>query len=374
MQTVFSPDNLLMPLEMLLVNLFVIDRCIARRHGRWVTWLVMSAFVVVLTLGALCVLRRLPGFGNGNGFFIFFGMLFLIPVKILYDGPVVKVVFITCTSWTYTFLLFALSVHGGRLIAGLPFDIAAILLQTALYVLTLRWFYHTLKNSLLYMLAQLSPRNNLYLMWISILYFWTVFVVNLVFVYPDVMVLRVLSLLTLSLGITTSYRYIRQLVSTSQMVRTLEHIAYHDDLTQLRGRALLYSDGDRLLESGTLFRLVFIDLDRFKLINDRYGHATGDAYLAFFAQTLLSRLENQGQLYRVSGDEFVCLFTGLDFDHFMQAVRAMPRRLPDRDVPFLGFSYGVALHPQDAATMEELIQTADARMYEMKERNVQARV
>ncbi len=117
--------------------------------------------------------------------------------------------------------------------------------------------------------------------------------------------------------------------------------------------------------------LIYIDLDDFKPINDRLGHAAGDAMLAEFASRLKDTLRECDVPARIGGDEFVvCCRIGEPEDTGLLLERLLPRltapmEIEDESIaPVL--SLGVALWPQDAETLEELMDVADQAMYQAK--------
>ena len=120
------------------------------------------------------------------------------------------------------------------------------------------------------------------------------------------------------------------------------------------------------------FALIFIDLDQFKQVNDRYGHAVGDIVLTVAAQRIAASLRTDDVLARYGGDEFVLLMSGLSTEGALTA--QIDRLSAMLDEPMLiegnslrtGGSCGGALYPLDGATLDQLIQLADARMYEQK--------
>lgn len=358
--------TLMVPLEMLLVNLRTLDRCLTKKRSSFFTYGCMALFIVVYISSTFMIISQTPGFGTGNGLFVFFGFLFLFPVMALYRTSVLEVICISCTSWIYTFLLFSLSVQGAYLL--LPYSMArsAFYIQTVLYILTLYFFDKAVRERFIHMLRHMSRQNSHFLMWVGILWFFTVFIMNLSFVHSDIPALRPVALLSLALCIYVSYRYIYRLVISSQTIQNLEHIAYYDNLTQLRSRTMLYNDAEGFFSKEIPFHLIFMDLNNFKSINDEFGHAAGDDYLAFFAKEIKTRLGDNGGFYRISGDEFVCIHTTEEIEAFLTSFDTLPSHLPDTEVPFLGFSYGIARHPQDGETLEVLLEVADSRMYDMK--------
>ena len=156
----------------------------------------------------------------------------------------------------------------------------------------------------------------------------------------------------------------------------LEHIAYHDVLTGLPNR-LLFAAGlgqalERAKRHGHRVALLFIDLDRFKGVNDTLGHAAGDELLQEVARRLQRTVRAQDLLARLSGDEFVVLFEEIagrgEAVHLAQKIGtavSQPMVLAQRRVS-VSASVGIALYPDDAATADALLCLADAAMYRAK--------
>jgi diguanylate cyclase (GGDEF)-like protein len=125
-------------------------------------------------------------------------------------------------------------------------------------------------------------------------------------------------------------------------------------------------------ESGTIFGLIYIDIDRFKQVNDQFGHQVGDRYLQETVSRLRSQSRSNDILARIGGDEFTVLVTSLKSGEELQDIA---RRLQTcLDAPFSvdqleisgSASIGCAVYPEDAATRAALLECADARMYTAK--------
>jgi diguanylate cyclase (GGDEF)-like protein len=353
---------------MLIVNLFVIHRCSLRKYSRNRTIAVMSLCVVALFTMSYLLISNSPGFGSGNGLFVFCGFLFIIPVKYLYMVPGVKIVTIACFSWSYTFILFILSVNIGKAIyiSGWSTTGIALMLQTFLYIITFMPFLFILKTKFIYVIEHIGKKEANAFMLMTMMWFWCLFIINLSYVYPGIKAFQVLSILTVAVGISSSFYYIYMQVNSGQTIQKLEEIAYKDELTQLRSRIVLSRDAEDLISRKIPFHIVFFDLDKFKSINDRYGHSVGDKYLSFFAYEVKIRIGNHGGFYRVAGDEFVCIVAEGRLDNFLEKLAVFPKKLPHMNVNFLGFSYGIAHYPSNGSTIEEIIEYADMNMYEMK--------
>jgi diguanylate cyclase (GGDEF)-like protein/PAS domain S-box-containing protein len=166
---------------------------------------------------------------------------------------------------------------------------------------------------------------------------------------------------------------------TATRLRTahLEHEVNHDPLTGLANRNLLWDRLEQALHLAqrqkALVATVLIDLDKFKLINDTYGHEAGDVVLKVVARRLLASVRDSDTVARMSGDEFVLVlanqpslrFTLRMVERLRQSF-AIPVSFNGREIP-IGASVGVALYPNDGATAAELVRSADLAMYHGKE-------
>jgi diguanylate cyclase (GGDEF)-like protein/PAS domain S-box-containing protein len=154
------------------------------------------------------------------------------------------------------------------------------------------------------------------------------------------------------------------------------HAAQHDPLTDLPNRALVYEFGNRLLSAAkrtsTICAVLFFDLDRFKPINDTYGHEIGDRMLQEVAQRLTRGVRGSDLVGRIGGDEFVAILSSIeserDVEHAAKHLLAALREpyfiegLELRTSP----SIGISLYPADASEIDGLIRQADAAMYHAK--------
>ena len=155
----------------------------------------------------------------------------------------------------------------------------------------------------------------------------------------------------------------------------LYHRATHDDLTGLPGRAVLFQHIDDLCDDPQVKQvtLMFIDLDRFKQINDTMGHGAGDELLVLAATRVVSTVRSTDVVYRLSGDEFVVLAPNVvddDADALASRIREamrMPLALTVGQV-FSSASIGVATAPTaDRSRVHALLGEADEAMYFSKQ-------
>ena len=109
-----------------------------------------------------------------------------------------------------------------------------------------------------------------------------------------------------------------------------------------------------------------MDLDNFKQVNDTYGHSVGDEYLIHFTKATIDTLNEKGSLYRMSGDEFICIYNSKQLDLFLSNFNENIINSFNFDIPFLGVSIGYSKFPQDGYLLDILIKKADTIMYRVK--------
>jgi diguanylate cyclase (GGDEF)-like protein/PAS domain S-box-containing protein len=158
----------------------------------------------------------------------------------------------------------------------------------------------------------------------------------------------------------------------------LAYLAYHDRLTGLPNRVLVEDQLDlavaRARRMNRAVALLFVDLDDFKAVNDRLGHAAGDQFLAAVAARLRGVLRDTDVLARQGGDEFLVLLSDLEDhpEHVAEAVGAKLHVALQHPFSVAGAelmaaaSVGVSLYPDDASDSEALLRHADAAMYKAK--------
>ncbi|HEX4387502.1 MAG TPA: EAL domain-containing protein [Steroidobacteraceae bacterium] len=158
----------------------------------------------------------------------------------------------------------------------------------------------------------------------------------------------------------------------------LDHLAHHDQLTGLPNRLYLQAHLPEAIEEarekGTVLAVLFLDLDRFKHVNDSRGHETGDKLLKTVAQRIRSTMRSTDVVVRMGGDEFVVILKGVkSTDQVNEAAGrinhalAAPMVVDGRTI-VTTVSIGVALYPHDGTDMGELLRHSDTAMYQAKDR------
>ncbi|HTV78782.1 MAG TPA: EAL domain-containing protein [Steroidobacteraceae bacterium] len=158
----------------------------------------------------------------------------------------------------------------------------------------------------------------------------------------------------------------------------LDHLAHHDQLTGLPNRLFLAAHLPPALQTaarnGQILAVLFLDLDRFKHINDSRGHETGDQLLKAVAQRLRETLRGEDIVIRMGGDEFVVILKSVRStedvnEAALRITESLSSPIIIGDRPLITTaSIGVSLYPRDGADMGELLRHSDTAMYQAKER------
>jgi diguanylate cyclase (GGDEF)-like protein/PAS domain S-box-containing protein len=172
--------------------------------------------------------------------------------------------------------------------------------------------------------------------------------------------------------------FVRDISERKKAEETIRHLAYHDVLTGLPNR-VLFEERLRLAlaqarRSRTKVAVMFLDLDRFKLVNDTVGHTGGDQLLQEVAGEFSETIREGDTVARVGGDEFTFLLPGIERaeDATAAAERILQRVRKPRTVAGQEFrvttSIGITVFPRDGGTADILMRNADTAMYRAKER------
>ncbi len=162
-------------------------------------------------------------------------------------------------------------------------------------------------------------------------------------------------------------------IETRRIYSDLVYRSEFDQLTQVHNRFSLDKQLDRCIaearEKAGLFGLIYVDLDKFKQVNDRYGHRVGDLYLQEVARRMEGQLRTIDVLARLGGDEFAALLPAVRSSADVKEVAVRLERCFDEPFAVEGYvlrgsaSIGMATYPEDGSTKDSLLTAADADMY-----------
>ena len=157
----------------------------------------------------------------------------------------------------------------------------------------------------------------------------------------------------------------------------IQSLIYYDELTELPNRKKLIIRTKELIDNNEKFALIFIDLNKFKQVNDFFGHLVGDELLKYFSNKLRSIVKAEDMVVRYSGDEFIILYT--DYKDEKEIINFYENKIVPsfKDSVLINnnnikieFSAGVSVYPKDGNSLDELINKSDFMMYENKRNNL----
>jgi diguanylate cyclase (GGDEF)-like protein/PAS domain S-box-containing protein len=173
------------------------------------------------------------------------------------------------------------------------------------------------------------------------------------------------------------FAIIRDITERKKAEETINHLAYHDPLTDLPNRILFY---DRLTvaianarRNRKMLAVMFLDLDRFKFINDMMGHAMGDQLLKDVARELRNHVRANDTVARLGGDEFTILLPDISREEDAAVVAQKINEALKRPWELNGYEFqitasiGIVLYPNDGTDADTLTKNADTAMYRAKE-------
>ena len=354
--------NMLTVLEIIAVEFISIWVLSQKKHKFWAACGLYTAITVGIILFMYFVAARLPGYGNGSGQFMILGVVYFVPALFSFGGLWKNRLIIAFYSFSYGLAGFALSVRLGYLFPAEWLAKTVFIIQTLLYALTLPLYLRFSKSRVIPYVHKADASQKNMLIRYTIVSFILIILYNNVMTMEASPLKKLLVYVLLLYFIILTYRLTVYYLKADDDNQELSELAMSDKLTGL-GNRLAFRDGaEKLLEEGGAFTLLFLDLDTFKSINDRFGHQAGDLYLKSFAEALKAHSGGAAAFYRLAGDEFVVLSRE---EGVYDTLLGLPVTLPG-DIPFLGFSMGEARYPEDGRTLSELFEAADKRMYQQK--------
>lgn len=184
---------------------------------------------------------------------------------------------------------------------------------------------------------------------------------------------RILEVQTVPIKGGGALRTFTDVTQRKEAEQRIRHVAEHDGLTALLNRSaflqILQAAVADVRRSGRGFAVLYVDLDGFKPINDRFGHAVGDQLLTWVAQQLTQVARGDDVVARLGGDEFALLQRGVTdrdsacrlAERLVQAI-GQPTEIESHFIQ-IGASVGIVMSPADAVDAEELLRKADSAMY-----------
>ncbi|MGE4283994.1 MAG: GGDEF domain-containing protein [Clostridia bacterium] len=353
-------------LEMLFVNLITSHRCSRRKYSLIRIIAELTLFTVLIFLVSFVIKLKFHLKYVNPSITLLLGFTYFFPLKHLYHESSNKTLTIMFFSWIHTMVVTYLSIQTSILLGFKNHFQIALIAQTIIYVFSTPAIIRFVKNKFLYILRNISNEMNKYLIILSLVEFTTLFMIHLYFMKNTSSYLGVIMVTLVVLAVIISYQLIYIIVKNFKNISFLKQLAYSDALTGIKNRLILFLDCEKLVSENKPFTYIYMDLDNFKKVNDTYGHSVGDDYLRQFTKATIETIGDKGSIYRMSGDEFICIYEEDKVDLFLATFEKKIMDFFDMNIPFLGVSIGCAKFPEDADSLDVLIKIADRIMYKVK--------
>ncbi len=356
----------LIPFEMLIFNLITINFCCHRKYSLFKTVLGLAGFTAAFYLVLIFVFRYTM---EGDARAALTGFLYLIPFRFLYKEKPSLLFVITCMCWVYTLGIVSLSIQTAALFWPDQGLLSVFILVTLLFFGTIVPFFSRMVPKYVFILENIPFFGKNWYRYLALSTCVNFFLLLLVHIYllsaePSFMNLAILAMLLSAVWI--SYLILYMVVLGSVQMNRLKKAALQDPLTGLGNRAMLLEDLSVLIRSDSVFSILFMDLDRFKEINDHYGHAIGDEYLKHFGEICSRTLQEQGRIYRFGGDEFVALYYGPIPDEMAERLKECREWDTGAPCPFNQVSAGILICEPPHKSCEDILRQVDQLMYKNK--------
>lgn len=326
------------------------------------------AITAILLVFMLFIAVHMEDYGNGSGQFMHLGAFYFIPAFWGFGGDWKSRTIIAFYSFSYGLAGFALAVRFGYLFPESSLDVTVFLIQTALYAVSLPLFLKFSKGKVVVYLEKAGAQQK------NILIRYTISSFILIIAYNRIMTMdagagrKLLIYMLLIYFVILAYSLMVSYLKADDDVHELSEMVLVDKLTGVGNRAAFFSAANHWIKNGRPFYLFFLDLDNFKSINDRYGHSAGDEYLIGFAFALKALEDDETEVFRIAGDEFICISYDKSKREYLENIQVnYTNELFQREnIKFLGVSVGQAYFPDDAVLLPELLSKADKKMYNEK--------
>ncbi|WP_099188791.1 GGDEF domain-containing phosphodiesterase [Tepidibacter mesophilus] len=170
------------------------------------------------------------------------------------------------------------------------------------------------------------------------------------------------------------YGFLRTIIERENLLKEIKHTTFNDSLTELPNRRDIEKNIEKALSEDKKFAILFMDLDKFKLINDSLGHSHGDDILKKVAIRIKENIRKQDYLARSGGDEFLIILNNIEDENIITKIVKnivcefrKPFELDDNTV-HITCSIGICLYPKNGDNMETLMKNADIAMHKTKEK------
>lgn len=357
--------NVITILEVIAAEFISIWLLSKRKHRFSAVLGLYLAITIALLLFMLFFAVRLPGYGNGSGRFMVLGAFYFIPALWGFGGDWKNRIIIAFYSFSYGLAIFALAVRIGYLFPETWLTTIVMVLQTLLYLLTIPFYIKFSREKVVKYVDKADGAQKNLLIRYTIVSFILIIAYNRTMTIETGNGRKLLVYVLLIYFIVLTYRLIVSYLKADGDNHELSELVLFDMLTGLNNRTAFFNTVEVWMHKEQPFYLYFMDLDDFKTINDKYGHSVGDLYLNSFAKALKTVIDEETRIFRIAGDEFICLSYNPDIKDVLEGldIRLDIESTGLEHINFLGVSVGCASYPKDAEKLSTLMEFADKKMY-----------
>lgn len=359
--------------EVLCINTVTTYLCSVRRLSKAVTLLLLCLVTVAVTAAMLPAGVFLPDWGKGNGLFMLFGFVYVLPLYFIFAQPMKHMLIILSSSWTYTMFTFSVSHRIGSLLPAKDSELSSLVILTLFFALTLPYYIKLVNNIIANILKKADQDSTYSLLIISLSWFFIIFLADYVFTSGGSSILELILLFIVIINGIVSYKLAYKLATANVKTKELTQITKIDRLTGLKNREGFYETVNQRIAADESFSVILADLDNFKSVNDTYGHAVGDKYLLEFVSAVKALPNKSVSMFRLHGDEFTFLLSTDDIQEYCADLEEL-RFSRNTGFMFKGISFGCASYPEDSGNLSDLLHQADLRMYQRKKEKHRLRV
>ncbi len=362
--------KLLIVLQMLIVNQHITIKCSRLKKSFNKTYFYLAAFTALFLSFLYYLLPTLPEDTAfmGDGIYLLLAAIYVFPIVFLTDQPKIHTITIMSVAWVYTMFIYIISHRIAQYIYPELLQLYSLGIQSILYVLTYRSYYKMINSKFIFTILNVGKETLYIIMGLGISSLALLFILNYSYIHGATIINQILEpvllIIILIFGLNLAYSFVR----ADKSVKDIEKRVRKDSLTRLGNREAMLEDANTRIIEGNPFCLLFMDLDDFKFVNDTYGHQAGDDYLVAFSNTIRKYLGSDDRFYRISGDEFVLLWSKKSCNELVEKLEELEFLNNPMGVEFRGLSTGHARFPEDETDIVELLSMADERMYQIKKK------
>ncbi|MDA3932540.1 MAG: GGDEF domain-containing protein [Tenericutes bacterium] len=347
----------------LLINIVTTEYVAKRKFNRYKTYFIIILYSLIIIVFLRNILPLIFIDSVPSILIILFSWTYLLIFIYLYENKLHTLIIIMAFSFSHTLLVNGLVYHYFMITSGHNDQYAFLWTQVVIFLISTPIIIFFIKQTLKKVLASIDYLLFKTAVFVPILNFIVIYILRFLIDFDSIYTLLIFYI-SMIMMIMASYYFIYRIISTSSYNKVLTNLVYTDHLTKLKNRMALYKDFKEISQQESPYILYYMDLNRFKDINDQFGHMNGDYYLVQFSEALRKTFKTRVGVYRISGDEFIVITlreevsietTKKDINHHFHY-----------NQPFFGVSIGYAEFPTEGNNLDALLNIADQRMYDDK--------